>query len=89
MVFKLTSFDKILEKHSSSASSPDQKPMADIHQNFSTAGFRSRDESSTGYHMVPQYEVIASFLLESCLKFETRFYRCPSTLANEYIDRQH
>ncbi|CAB3997548.1 Hypothetical predicted protein [Paramuricea clavata] len=56
MVFKLTSFDKILERHSS-ASSPDQK-TPEIYHHVSTAGLRSRDEISNQYHMLPQNEDI-------------------------------
>ena len=56
MLFKLTSFDKILERHSS-ASSPDKK-TPEIYRHVSTAGLRNRDEISNQYHMLPQNEVM-------------------------------
>ena len=58
MVFKLTSFDKILERHSSSANSPDEKEP-DICRNVSSAGsdLQNRDVVNNEYHMLPQNEV--------------------------------
>ena len=56
MVFKLTSFDKILQRHSSSASSPDQK-SPEIYRHVSTSGLANKDEISHDYHMLPQHEV--------------------------------
>ena len=56
MVFKLTSFDKILQRHSSSASSPDQK-TPEMYRHVSTPGLGNTDEISQEYHMIPQNEV--------------------------------
>ena len=55
MVFKLTSFDKLLERHSSSASSPDQK-TPDIFRNVYTS--RDKKEFSNEYRILTQNEVM-------------------------------
>lgn len=66
MVFKLTSFDKILQRHSSSASSPDQK-SPEIYRHVSTSGLANKDEISHDYHMLPQNEVRISHV--SCYHY--------------------
>lgn len=66
MVFKLTSFDKILQRHSSSASSPDQK-TPEMYHHVRTPGLGNTAETSQEYHMIPQNEVrvLSCFMLQS------------------------